>query len=91
VGKIIKGKYFLWGTLLKANLGSRPSFAWISILAAKDLFKEGIMWRIDDVKSVSIWKDRYSVQTPYQILSVDATVNELFDPNTRGWNRDLHR
>jgi hypothetical protein len=54
VGKIIKGKYFHGETLLKANLGSRPSFAWRSILAARDLFKEGIMWRIGDGKSVSI-------------------------------------
>jgi hypothetical protein len=98
VGKIIKGKYFHGGTLLKANLGSRPSFAWRSILAARDLFKEGIMWRIGDGKSVSIWKDRwipkpiiYSVQTPCRILSEDATVNELFDPNTGSWNRDLLR
>ena len=96
MGKIIKGKYFHGGTLLKANLVSRPSFAWRSILAARDLFKEEILWRIDDGKLVFIWKDRwipkpitYSVQTLCRILSVDATVNELFDPNTRGWNRDL--
>ena len=79
MGKIIKGKYFHWGTLLKANLGSRPSFAWRSILAARD------RWIPKPIT--------YSVQTPCRVLSEEeeATVNELFDPNKGGWNRDLLR
>jgi hypothetical protein len=59
VGRIIRGKYYHRGSFLQAKVGSRPSFAWRSILAARDLFKEGILWRIGDGKSVAIWKDRW--------------------------------
>jgi hypothetical protein len=96
VGRIIRGKYYHGGSFLQAKVGSHPSFAWRSILASRDLFKEGILWRIGDGKSVAIWKDRwiprpftYRIQSPCRVLHDEATVNELFDPDTGGWNRAL--
>ncbi|XP_059449559.1 uncharacterized protein LOC132180675 [Corylus avellana] len=93
VGKIIKGKYYHQGSFLEANLGSRPSFAWRSIMAARELFKEGVLWHIGDGKSVAIWKDRWilmpithCIQTPCMTLNEDATVNELFESTMGGWN-----
>lgn len=37
---IIKAKYYPRGSLLGSKIGSRPSFTWRSLLAAKDLLKE---------------------------------------------------
>jgi len=37
---------------LEANIGRQPCFAWPSILGAKDLLKEGLIWRIGDGRDV---------------------------------------
>jgi hypothetical protein len=41
VTAIMKAKYFPYGTMLDANLGSRPSMAWRSILSSKDIIRSG--------------------------------------------------
>jgi hypothetical protein len=54
VATILKAKYYPHGTFLEAKEGTRPSLTWRSILAANDLLKEGLIWRIGDGKSVAI-------------------------------------
>jgi hypothetical protein len=46
VAKNFWEKYYPQGTFLEANLGRKPSYAWKSILKAKDLLKEGLPWRV---------------------------------------------
>ncbi|XP_059436284.1 uncharacterized protein LOC132169234 [Corylus avellana] len=96
VGQIIKAKYFPRGSLLRAKLGSRPSYAWQSLLSAKDVLTEGLLWRIGDGKSVRIWGDKwlptpttFEVQSPCMRLAVDARVESLIDWNLGGWNTTL--
>ena len=43
---IIKAKYYPRGSLLEAKLESRPSYAWRSIMASRDLLQEGMFWRV---------------------------------------------
>ena len=52
--KIIKVKYFFNGSLLSAKLGNRPSYAWRSIMAGKELFEEGILWHIGNGRSIRV-------------------------------------
>ena len=40
--KIIKAKYHYTRSLLTAKLGNKPSYAWMIILAGRDLFEEGM-------------------------------------------------
>lgn len=91
VGSIIKAKYFSNRTLLEAKFGSRPSYAHRSLLAARELLMDGLIWRIGDGASVRIWGDKwirgptsYSIQSPCRILAEDATLDELVDECTRG-------
>jgi hypothetical protein len=46
VVKIISAKYFHWGSFMSTKLGNRPSYAWRSILAGRELFQEGIFGRL---------------------------------------------
>jgi hypothetical protein len=66
VAMIMKAKYFsrntnffvfLKGhsTILDAKVGSRPSLAWRSILASKDLIQNGVIWRMGDRGNVRVW------------------------------------
>lgn len=98
VGSILKAKYFPRGTLLEANLGSRPSMAWRSLFAARDLLHEGLLWRIGDGKSTLIRRDKwiprpstYTVQPQCRILTQEAKVSELVDSLTGSWNVALIR
>jgi hypothetical protein len=94
--KIIKAKYFHQKSFLEANLGTRPSYAWRSILVGRELFKEGCFWRIGDGKSVSIWGDKwiprpstYSIFSPCKILPKEAKVAELIEEGSANWNKAL--
>jgi hypothetical protein len=71
VANIFREKYFPNGIFLEAVLGRKPSYAWRSILSAKPLMTEGLLWRVGDGSSIRIWKDKwipmptlYAVQTP---------------------------
>jgi ribonuclease HI len=93
VGRIFKAKYFHGGSFLQAKTGSRPSFAWRSILGARELLKEGLQWRVGDGKSINIWGDKwiprpttYAIQSLSSLLQRDAKVAELIDPQTKSWN-----
>jgi hypothetical protein len=97
-GQILKAKYFKNVPLLSAQLGSRPSYAWRSLLSARDLFVDGLIWRVGDGEQIRIWGDRwiprpssFSVQTMSSILPKDTFVKELFDQESGGWNLALIR
>jgi hypothetical protein len=98
VATVLKAKYFPHGTFLEAKEGNRPSLVWRSLLAANNLLKDGLIWRIGDGRSVKIWGDRwlprptsFQVQTPCQRLSPEATVSNLIDDSTASWNTSLVR
>ena len=41
VHRVYKAKYFAKESFLNAQVGRRPSYAWRSILAARDIIKKG--------------------------------------------------
>jgi hypothetical protein len=54
VALIMKAKYFSQSNILDAKLGSRPSLAWMSILASKELICDGTIWRIGNGNEVRV-------------------------------------
>lgn len=81
---------------MKANLGSKPSFSWRSMLAGRELLEAGMIWRIGDGKSVAIWADRWIPRpTTFSVLSLCNTlpplahVEELITGNPPELNRGL--
>jgi hypothetical protein len=78
---------------MQSILGTRPSYAWRSILGARQVLEQGLIWRVGNGLDIKIWEDRwlstpisFAMQSPRRILSVDARVAELIDLVTRGWN-----
>ena len=94
--KFIKAKYYHRHSFLEAKLGTRPLYAWRSILVGRELFKKGCFWRLGDGKSVSIWGDKrtprpstYSIHLPCIILLKEAKVAELIEEDLVNWNKAL--
>ena len=52
--KVFRAKYFPHGTVLDENVKQNGSYAWMSILKARDLVSQGSAWRIGDGKKVLI-------------------------------------
>jgi hypothetical protein len=96
VARVFKEKYFRNDSFLTSNLGRRPSYAWRSVWSAKNLLKEGLIWRVGDGKDIKIWQDRwvpspqtYSIQSPISMLDADARVSSIIDGDTNWWNTSL--
>jgi len=96
--QIQKAKYFPLSNFLESNLGNRPSFIWRSIFGARELLKEGLIWRVGDGRSIKIWGDRWlptpvthAVQTPINSMEDTSMVEKLIDKEQSGWNSTLVR
>lgn len=90
VARIFKEKYFPHRSILEANVGKRPSYAWRSIISAKSVIEHGSIWRIGNKEDVRVWRDRwilvptsYSIKTPINSISADARVCEFIDQDQR--------
>ena len=87
-GRILKVVYYPGGTILDAQLGSRPSQVWRSILGGRDVLKQGIIKRIGDGTTTKIWSDNWiprdEMLRPYGCIIQDPPklVSELIDHTT---------
>lgn len=94
--RVFKSRYYPRCNFMEAKIGFQPSYAWRSLMSAKEVIEAGARWQIGDDQSVGIWTDRwlpeqakFKVWSPVAILPQDAKVCELIDPNTMKWRRDL--
>ena len=58
VYRILKAKYFPRCDFIHASIGNNPSYTWQSIMAAQNLVKEDLRWRVGNGASIRIWEDR---------------------------------
>ena len=93
VHRIFKAKYFAKKTFLEAELGRRPSYAWRSIMAAKEIVGRGSRWAIGNGEKVGIWKDRwlptpeaFKVVSPKPLQAEAEIVAELIDLDRQSWD-----
>jgi hypothetical protein len=96
LARTLKSKYFADCSVWDATLGHNPSFAWRSILGARNVLELGTRWGIGDGGTVRIWKDSLlggegsgKIITPPPNLDSDAKVSDLFEEGQRSWNKDL--
>jgi hypothetical protein len=93
--EILKVKYFPYGGIIDANLGNMPLYVWRSIWSARDLLREGLIWRVGSREEIKIFKDKWIPQevvrmfnTPGWGLFEDDVVAEIVW-DTRWWNTSL--
>jgi hypothetical protein len=96
VARVFKEKYYPKGEFLQANLGMKPSYAWISIFNARGVLVDGLRWRVGNGEKIKSWGDKWLPPpsssfcfSPHWRLDSSARVCELIDPTTGWWNFHL--
>uniref|UniRef100_A0A2N9FH09 Reverse transcriptase domain-containing protein n=1 Tax=Fagus sylvatica TaxID=28930 RepID=A0A2N9FH09_FAGSY len=94
--RVFKAKFFPHCSILEADPKSKGSYAWQSILKARDIIKNGIVWRVGNGKTIKIWRQRWLLEdhhrrviTPIPAILADSTVSELISPQTNHWDEPL--
>ena len=83
------------GNILEASFHPKCSYAWRSILQARDVIHRGAMWKVGDGSSIAIWGQRWLPNQPNgrfispKIASTMTWVKDLFYPGTRIWDPRL--
>ena len=78
VYRVIKAKYFAGCSFGEAQMGKSPSYAWKSIMAAKEVVVKGSKWIIGNGESVNIWKDRWILTSEsFKVVSLRSSLLEF--------------
>jgi hypothetical protein len=98
VATVLRDKYFRGGSFLQATLGNKPSFAWRSIMKARDVLDRGLIWRVGNGESIRLWGDKWLIGSPpfkvqFTVLDRDLTMRvcDLIDRDTGWWKVDVIR
>ena len=97
VAQVLKQRYFCNSTFMESSVGSRPSFAWRSILHGRELRQQGLVTKIGNGASTKVWWDKWIIDSvprtpnyrPDSIIDLALTVEDLIDPQSGIWNREL--
>lgn len=84
---------------MECGLGSRPSFAWRSILHGRELLTKGLVMKLGDGMSTKIWSDHWIIDPlprppmyhPDADIDLSWSVYELLIPNTNLWDEQRFR
>ncbi|XP_048494687.1 uncharacterized protein LOC125494872 [Beta vulgaris subsp. vulgaris] len=96
LARIYKARYHPHACPWEVGLGAAPSYAWRSIMGARQLLIQRVRWRIGNGKCINIWQDRWlggegsgRVINPTRLLHENACVSTLIDENNGCWRDDL--
>ena len=94
--RVFKAKFFPHGSILDCPTTTRGSYAWQSILKAREVISRGAVWRVGNGENINIWRDRWLLEdhhrriiTPGPNLLVLSTVNELIIEPQMVWDHSL--
>ena len=90
--KVFSAKYFPIGIIFEDPVHLKCSYAWRSILKARDVINQGAFWRVGSGQLIDIWKHQWlpnfacsKVISP-RIDSPFMRVCDLLFPGTRIWD-----
>ncbi|KAL0016451.1 hypothetical protein SO802_003520 [Lithocarpus litseifolius] len=93
--KVFKARFFPNCSILEAKDSTVGSYAWKSILNARDVVRKDLVWQVGNGQSMCIREDKWlpdqickSVMIPPPSLPPDAKVSLLIDPESATWKVD---
>ena len=90
--KVFRAKYFPTSSILEAPVHSKCSYAWRSILQARDIINQGAIWRVGNGQLIDVWNHHWLLNLACsKIISprVDSSISQvcdLFYSDTRIWD-----
>ncbi|KAL9293087.1 putative ribonuclease H domain, reverse transcriptase zinc-binding domain-containing protein [Arabidopsis thaliana] len=95
LARVYKARYYNQKGFLDALIGSRPSYAWRSIIHGRDLLAKGLMKNIGDGLSTNVWLEKWIFdkvpRRPFNkqsLFDLDLMVSNLITPQG-SWNHGL--
>ena len=92
--KVFKARFFPNCLILEANECTVGSYAWKSILSARDVVRKGMVWQVGNDQAVCIREDKWLLDQVCKIVMLppplppDAKVCTLIDPKSATWKVD---
>ncbi|KAL3501972.1 hypothetical protein ACH5RR_036421 [Cinchona calisaya] len=59
VGRVMEEKYYKNPNILECNVQNTALRVWKSLMSARKVVQDLLMWRVSDGKDIDIWKDRW--------------------------------
>jgi hypothetical protein len=94
--RVFKAKFFPHGTILNCPTTTRGSYAWQSILKAREVILKGAVWRVGNGQSINIWNHHWLLEdhhrkiiTPGPNILLHCTVNQLITKPQMTWDHSL--
>ena len=91
--KVFHAKFFPTSSILDAKENSRGSYAWASILKARQVIRDGLWWRVGDGTDIKVWGDNWLTEphlprliSPCPAPYRDLLVTALIVPVHHVWN-----
>ena len=94
--KFLKVRFFPNSSILEVNDLKVGSYAWKSILSARESVKKGMVWRIGNGDTVSIKEDKWlldpcyrSIISPLPFTPPNSKVSCLINSNSSKWKSNM--
>ena len=99
VARVLRSRYYQRSSFLECGMGSRPSFAWRSLMFGRELLKEGLVREVGDGRDTNVWCEKWIIDDVPKIpmyrqdSMVDLTlrISDLFVAGSCRWNVSLVR
>ena len=96
--RVFKARFFPDCSILKARDSIVGSYAWKSILSARDVIRRGMVWRVGTGEKVKIKEDRWLpdktnglvISSLSQVVA-ETKVSSLIDQDQVRWNEEVVR
>ena len=94
--QVFNARFFPDCSIFYAKDSSTGSYAWKSIIGARDVIRKGMVWRIGTGEAVRIKEDRWlpgrancSVISPLPSMAPEVKVSSLIDPDKVAWRTEV--
>lgn len=98
MARVMRGKYFENGQFLTASLGSRPSYAWRSVISGRCLLQQGLKHSVGNGQSIRVWSEPWledhdgCCRTPFRrqrSFDVNLMVSDVINPSSGRWDNKV--